>query len=409
MKKLHPLPVLALILGVLAAVGITSLHPAPIARTTQVTPPSESRVACQPLGSGELIASGHGDVTVAAHGAEAGAPVKAATGPVKDLRIVRGVAPHGGVLGPDGSWAPCQAPATSGMVVWPSAAKADLRITNSDARDASVDLVLTGPEGEISALGSRGIDLAPGETRSVAISVLAQGIDAPVAARWSTSRGRVTAVGVTAGTVQFAAPSTQEDTGQLLVGQAKGATPTIVVANPGTTRANLTIRFHSPSSTFVPEGGQDVSVPAHTVTAVALGPGTAGEAGAFTVASDQPVAATLFAGTGDLRATMPPTIADTSLSGLIPTGSTLQLTNPGEQRVTARLVIDGTTLDVVVEPGVTSSVPVEGDGVARVQVKADQPLAGAAVLKNATAAIALGADVAAASKPLEAELAPGLR
>lgn len=407
--KLHVLPVAVVAVGAAAALGISLISPVPVDRHSQVTPPLESRIACQPLGDGELLASGQGKVVTAQVGGEASAPRDVVREPAKALTTVRGVAPTGGVLGADGIWVPCQAPATSGTVLWPDASKAELRLTNPDATDASVDLTLTGPDGEINAVGARDITLSPGQTRQVAVSVLARGVDGPVAARWSTSRGRALAVGVTAGTVHFASPSTTPATGHTLPGLARGGKPTVLIANPGERRATASVAFHAPSSTFTPTGGEGVSIPAHSVVAVALDAGTAGEPGAFTVDSDEPVAASLHSATGNAAAASVGAVQDSALTGVVPAGSTLQLTNMGAKRAQATVTFDGAKQDVAVEPGTTGTLPVPGKGGVAVSVAADQPLVGAAVTKKGAAVVPLGAGTVAEAKPLTAKLDPTLR
>ncbi len=409
MMKLHVLPVAAVAVGAAAALGISLISPVPVELHSQVTPPLESRIACQPLSDGELLASGQGKVVTAQVGGEASAPREAVREPAKVLTTVRGIAPTGGVLGADGIWAPCQAPATSGTVLWPDASKAELRLTNPDATDSSVDLILTGPDGEISAVGARDIALSPGQTRQVAVSVLARGVNGPVAAHWTTSRGRALAVGVTAGTVRFAAPSTTPATTQTLPGLARGGKPTVLIANPGERRATASVAFHAPSSTFTPTGGEGISIPARSVVAVSLEEGTAGEPGAFTVVSDEPVAASLHSTTGDVAAARGGATQDVALTGLVPAGSTLQLTNTGAKQAKATVTLGGTTQDVLVESGTTGTLPVPGEGAVAVSVAADQPLVGVAVTGKGAAVVPLGTGTVAKAKPLTAKLDPTLR
>lgn len=407
--KIRVLPAALVAIGAAAALGISMITPAPIARQTQVTPPQESRVACQPLGDGQLIAAGRGKITAAPFGGEPGNAVEMLTQPAKGLTTLRGVLPTGGVLHPDGVWASCQAPATSGQVVWPDASKAELRLTNPDARDAAVDLVLTGPDGDIQALGSRDITLSPGETRQVAVSVLTEGVQGPVSATWTTSRGRAVAVGVTAGTPQFAEASTMPDTRHILPGQGKDGKPVVVLANPGESRASASIVFHSPTSTFTPAGGEDVTVAPHSVVAVPLDAGTNGDPGAFTVESDQPITTVLFSGSGDVKGTSGAQAADTSLGGVVPAGAALQVTNPGEQVAEATVEIDGASQQIKVQPGTTSSVPVpQGAQPARVRVKSSQPVVGAAVTDKGAAVVPLRADTVEDAKPIDVQPAPNL-
>lgn len=402
--KLHPLPLGAVIIAAVAALGITFAPPAPVPRYTQVTPPQDLLLACQPVVPGTLYADGSGDLTVDG-GETREAPFTQAA---KDEEItLRGVAPSGGILGENNTWAPCQRPATSGFVVLPAAERAELRLTNADTTDASVDLTLLGPDGEVVGLGARGIVLSPGESRPVALSVLAKGVDGPLGVAWQTTRGRVVAAGVTTGEVLHVGASTQAETQHLLPGLAAGSAPTIVLVNPGVDRATVSVKFHSQTNTLVPEGGQDISVPARSSVAVALEGGTAGELGAFTVASDQPVAAALYTGTAERRATSVNTVADLELSGAVPGASTLQLTNVGTATANVSVKLGDSAEDVVVEAGTTASVVVPEAELVKVQVTSDEPLVGAAVRGEAVAVLSPGSLVE--PEPMNAELVPTLR
>lgn len=406
--RIHPLPLAVVVLGAAGALGLTLIEPAPVPRYTQVMPPADVRIACQPMADGTLIAHGDGELDVAARGEDPTAVTPPVAEAVTELTTVRGLAPSGGVLS-DTTWSPCQSPATEGTVVFPSAGEAELRLTNADTSDASVDLTLYGPEGEIEALGSRGINLAPGESRPVAVSVLAEGVDGPVGVAWKTSRGRVVAAGVTTGDVRHVAPTVAADTTQVLPGVGEGGKPVVVLTNPGADRASASIEFHSPNSTYTPEGGQDVSVPAHATVVVDLSGGTAGEAGTFTVTSDEPLAAALFSGAGERRGVGAPAVPDVALAGAVPGGAILQFTNLGDAEAQVSVTVGERVEDLLIPAGATATVDAgEGEAV-DVTATSSQPVVGVAVMDDGTAVIPLAAASETEVEPLDAELVRTLR
>lgn len=396
-------------LGTVAAAAVVALAvsftpPQPIERYTSVTPPQDVLLACQPVGEGTLLADGEGELTV--DGAEQREAPFALPG-TDALTTLRGIAPYGGILTSSRTWAPCQRPATSGFLALPAAADAEVRITNPDATDASVDLTLLGPDGEVTGLGARGIVLSPGESRPVAVSVIAGDVEGPLGVAWQASRGRAVVTGVTTGDVAHVAPSGGTDTSHVLPGVGQGSRPSLVLVNPGVDRATASVRFHSPTNTIVPEGGQEVSVPPRSAVAVDLSAGTAGEAGAFTVDSDLPVAVSLYSGTAERRGVAVAAVPDVQLSGAVPGGATVQLTNLGEGPADVTVGLGGSTQSLRIEPGTTASLTAGEGELVEVEVESSRPLVGAAVLGEAIVQLAPGS--VAAPEPLEAELVPSLR
>lgn len=402
MHRFLPLGTVATAAVVALAISFTPAQP--IERYTSVTPPRDVLLACQPVGAGTLLADGDGELTV--DGAEQrGAPFSL---PGTDgLTTLRGIAPSGGMLTDDRTWAPCQRPATSGFLALPAAADAEVRITNPDNTDASIDLTLLGPDGEVTGLGARGIVLSPGESRPVAVSVIAGDVQGPLGVVWQASRGRAVVAGITTGGVTHVAPSGAADMSHVLPGVAEGSRPSLVLVNPGVDRATVSVRFHSPTNTIIPEGGQEISVPPRSAASVDLSAGTAGDPGAFTVQSDLPVAAALYSGAGERRGVAVAAVPDVELTGAVPGGATVQLTNVGEGTADATVRLGGSPQSLRIEPGTTATLPAGEDELVHVEVGSNQPLVGAAVLGEAIVALAPGS--VAEPEPVEAELVPSLR
>lgn len=402
MTKFHLMPAGTLIVAGVVALGISVTPAAEVPRYTQVMPPQDSLVACLPVVDGTLLADGRGELSV--DGDEViEAPFAA---PVDDVTTLRGIAPGGGILG-EALYSPCQSPASVGFLALPRAAGAELRLTNTDASDASVDLTLLGPDGEIVGLGARGIALAPGESRPVALSVIAEGVDGPLGIAWHTTRGRVTATGVTTGEPGHVVGSAPLAERHVLPGVAEGSDPRIVLVNPGPDRATAGVTFHGPASSYTPEGGQEISVAPRTATVVELGTGTGGEAGAFTVTSDLELAATLYSRADAPRGTATAAEPDVALTGAVPGGSTLQLTNLGTATANVSVRLGEAVHDLQVEPGTTATHEIGAGDLVDVDVTSTQPLVGAVVAGQRIVPLAPGS--LAEPEPMNAELVPTLR
>ncbi|WP_296140796.1 DUF5719 family protein [uncultured Tessaracoccus sp.] len=413
--KWQPLPAVAVVVAVAAAFGLTTIDPATIPAATRAQPERTTRVTCQSVTGGSYGVTGAGTLTVLDGDAapeEVQPPL--VSGGAGRAAVVRGVAVQGGLFGGDGTWSPCQTAATSGTVLWPDVTKAELLLTNADSSDASVDVRLSGPDGEVESLGARGIELAPQETRQVPISVLMKGTRGPVAAHWSAARGRVTALGVTTGALRSRAPSgvvspsVSASTRHLLPGQPAQDGATVVMANPGTDRVSAQIAFRSTTSTFTPQGGEDVSIPGGSVVAVAFGSATQRKAGTFDVRADGPVQAVLLPG-GAPTGVGAPATSSTSLRGVAPGGSALQVTNPGDEPTRARTRIGDATSEHTIEAGTTVTVPVPGRAPLDVRVEADDPVVAAAVTSGGKAVVAFGPAEPPSVPETDAVLRPGMR
>lgn len=400
--KFLPLGLVALAAG--GALAITTLSPAKVPQYTQVTPPQERIVACQPVAAGSFHAFSPDEFTIfSPPDAEMKTSDPVMGAQQEALNIVRGSAPWGGFLDAAGLWSGCQQPATEGIVGFLDASVAELRVTNPDPTAAAVDLTILGPDGEVSGLGARGISLAPGESRPIAISVIAEQVQGPVAVHWRTSSGRVIAQGVTTATVAHVTPSTVAATEQTLPGIGPGGTAKVVIANPGDTRVSGTVSFHSTTSTYVPSGGEDVSVPARSAVLVDVSAGTGGEPGSVTVTSDEPLSATLYTGASDGAAVAQ--AASTEFTAALPAGMTIQITNVGDE--TADVTVTGAEIHDLQVPGGTTATVDAGEGL--VTVTSSVPVQAAAVGGTGKTLIPLGDTAVADPVPMNAEQRPVLR
>ncbi|MFJ2661432.1 DUF5719 family protein [Arthrobacter koreensis] len=171
-------------------------------------------------------------------------------------------------------------------------ATAVLKLNNPSATAATVDLEIIGSEGRVEAGGSRGIVVAPGQTRSIVLAGLASGQES-AAVRVRSSGGPVSAFieqsilrGLTAGGVEIIEPTAAPAPRQVVTGvalQSPQATrelmeqegydsvqPVLNVAVPGTTDASVHLRVFGERGEVEIPGGGVFSVPAGTVGKIPL-------------------------------------------------------------------------------------------------------------------------------------------
>jgi putative secreted protein len=311
----------------------------------------------------------------------------------------------------------CVKPVSQGVIALPATADTQLRLVNPDASEAAVDLTLYGADGEIQSLGARGIALAAHQERTIALSILTSEAT-PVGVAFKASRGRAAVMAVTqTQTSATASAPSQLGTSHLIPGVPAGATSTVVVlANPGETRATANLTAFGTTPAYQPQGGGNISIPAHSSVSVPLENALLGEASAIQVSSDEPVMAGLSFTLGDAAQVAPVTMA-TSLVTFTAPGGVLQLTNPGQAEVQATVTATGAggaeeTSTVSVGAGQTAvhSLPAGADLGQRVVVESAQPLFGAVVSSgdNGSWAAPLEQMGSGGVPPLEAELDPEL-
>ncbi len=168
-----------------------------------------------------------------------------------------------------------------------------LVLTNVADVVASVDIELWGPAGPIDAVDENDVVIEPGATTTVQISDLAVGSE-EVAIHVVRNRGAVTSALVdhsssVLGGTEILTSSGEPATETVLSGVTGASTRTLLVANPGSSSASVTVNQTGAEGTFVPEGLDDLAVAAGSVVAVPLPAGSGTDTTAFRVTSDQPV------------------------------------------------------------------------------------------------------------------------
>ncbi|RMB62279.1 DUF5719 family protein [Tessaracoccus antarcticus] len=421
MRNVITLVTLLVLVG--AGLGLSLLRPTPLPRTIEVVPPATTKLVCAPMAqAGTLFVDGADTITpLGGDGIVAVGPTQVPDQSGASV-ILGGSALVGGMLtlgDGTGGWTPCTAPTSQGTIVVPGAADTDLLVVNPDSSEAVVDLSLYGTNGEIVALGARGIALGPHSTRAIALSVLVEQ-DGPIGVSFSASRGRATVVARTTtarGVLETATASTQ-GTDHWLPGVQAGATvASLLVTNPGNERAVVDVTAHGASVAYQPEGGAGVSVPAHSSIAVDLAPSLAGEATGLHVTADIDVAVSLSTGNGSDLAFTAPVTTSNRLGAYAPAGGVLQVSNPGETDLEVSLVddvVDGrsTTTEHTVPAGSTLALPLESSAPRGqvVTITANRPLFGAVVGSDTGVSIVpLSSRAAPEVSPVDAEIVPTLR
>lgn len=295
-------------------------------------------------------------------------------------------------------------------------ATAVLQLTNPSQTTADVDLELYGTAGPLGGPGSRGISVAPGQTRSVVLAGLAANQEA-LAVRVRSSGGPVAAVisqnvlrGLTPGGVELIQPTAAPRPGQVIGGvwiqnpsatRAMAAeegyasvTPTLQIAVPGAGDAVVNVRVFGATGEVALEGGGSYNVAAGTVTRLPL---DSLPQGTYTVdiSSDVAVAAAAVfsrgtdtdAGTDLAVATAGERLGSEHLPVLPSADSVLSFTAP---EGAAEVELTAVSADGTLQPGKT--VPLAAGSTASLK-PADLGASAVAVLVRATGAPVYGAQV----------------
>lgn len=372
-----------LVIGGLA-VGLSLLTPARRPAEASVELPRITRLTCLPSGDVLAYAPGTLEGRAPATGDELfemtqdSGRFEAQTGPLilsADSLAVAGVFS----VAPVRSYAPCAPAATTGTLLVTDPGNTELTITNSDANEAVVDLSLLGPDGEVTAVGARGIAVAPGVTRTVALSVLAP--EGPVGVTYSASQGRVAmaAVNVEGRDTRYIGPARSAIEHVIGGIPAEAATAQLVITNPYEERAEVLVSALGATSEYELAPTADLSVEPMSTVAVDLGDALGGEAAAIRVKAAHEIGAAVVV-TGATGSPVTLTGSEPAREVAAMTiGGVLQATNPGADPVTLRT--SATAGAVTLAPGTTQALALDGEAGEGwpVSVEADGPVVVAAV------------------------------
>ena len=180
-----------------------------------------------------------------------------------------------------------------------------LTLTNADPGPAVVDVRVLSADGEVETVGTRGITLGPGESRTLPLTDVAPQRE-ELAVAVTASRGRVAAAvsdliadGPAAPDGREWLPATELPSRHVrLAGvPADARDRTLLLGNPSELEALVDVEVSGPRGTFVPTGARTVSVaPGSVVSVDAADLLTGGDVAALRVRSQVPVVASLRSG-----------------------------------------------------------------------------------------------------------------
>lgn len=170
-----------------------------------------------------------------------------------------------------------------------------LELTNLSDVIAVADISLWGPEGPIEAVGAEGLVVEPGRVRSFDLSKLASG-EPELAVRVERRRGAFSVIAFDGservfGGSEVPAPTRAPRRDQIVAGLPAGArTRSLLVVNPSTSTARLSVSVVGRRGTFSPRGLDAVRLPAGRVTTVTLPAGLGADGLSLRLRSEQRVA-----------------------------------------------------------------------------------------------------------------------
>lgn len=243
-------------------------------------------------------------------------------------------------------------------------AVAEVELINSDAQDASVDLTVYGPEGRVTAPGSRGVIVDAHSRRVLPLGPVFS-LEQPVSIRLATSSGRVSAVvrqrirddAVPSG-ADWLPAAAEPSTSVVVPGvPAGGGGRELVVVNPGDRTATVTLQVLGADGPTAVPGVETIDLPPQTSRSVPLDGALAGSPVGLLLTSEQPVTAAVLSGNGGAAGEreFSAQVATTPLAGpgvlALSAGRAvtpaLMLSNAGQQPARARITVtalDGTVL-----------------------------------------------------------------
>ncbi len=286
-------------------------------------------------------------------------------------------------------WGACQAPLDDQYVQVPHSADAQLMIVNPELSDALVDVTLSGPDGQITGEGLRGITIEANSQHVIDLGALA-GSDQVLGARVRTSLGRVSV------TAQFDgesgadfATSTVQGTNLIVSAVPDNAERTVLlVTNPGTSRAIIQIEAVSQAGRFTLPSFESVPLNAQRTTELDLTDEIGGLPVSLVISSGDPIAVSAVITDNDDLGLEPARAAGESVSeldllGVVPSAGTLQLVNPsaGDAYITVDWGERQADANQMIAAGTIGFIPIPG-GAESVRVTSTSPLFGALLLRR---------------------------
>lgn len=296
-----------------------------------------------------------GNGTQAGTAAQAPVAVEASAAMARGLQVEETSRPQGGAGALTGIR--CPAPGTDFWFAAPGQAAAgsiSLYLINPGSQPASADVDVYTDSGPLQGAADSGLTVPPGGRLVQAIDKLTPGSQS-LALHVRTTAGQVVAaVQAGGGSGSWLPPAGQPNTTQVIPGNPGGGSrPTLYLADPGGSDAEISVQAVTSSGTYEPTGGGGIDVPSGTAVSVGL-PAMNGIAAALRVHANVPVTASVMSADGNsayTAATAPITeqavAADNSAGGGYAT--TLVLSAPAQAAHVA--LATGTTAGMAGGPG----------------------------------------------------------
>ncbi|MGI5950394.1 MAG: DUF5719 family protein [Brooklawnia sp.] len=397
------IPVVAAALGSLVlglGVGMVPAEEAPLPETVPlVTAISRNCPAADGPSSTLVAASSEGAILMRPVGQEAtttedgpvqlpGQSAPVVLTPTQDQSSVTG----GSLIEDDGKlwWGLCRAALSDQYVQLPGGSGARLLIVNSEAQDALIDITLSGPGGEITGEGLRGLTIAANSQQVVDLEPHADELDA-VAARVRSSVGRVMVAGqVDRSTgADFATNTVQSTQVTISAIPAEAERAVLLLTNPGTGRNVVQIEGVSEAGRYSLPGYESYPLDAQRTVAVDLTEVLEGAPVGLVITGRDAFAASAVITRNDDFGIQPgqseeQTASAVDLVSVIPGPGMLQVANPGEGE--ALVVIDWgadqAEASRTVAPGSVAAIEIPA-GARMARVTSTAPIAAALLLEPA--------------------------
>jgi hypothetical protein len=174
-------------------------------------------------------------------------------------------------------------------------------LSNPDDAQAEVDLRFYGEAGLVVVPGSPGLIVPAHSSRTVALAPLVNR-PGPLSVLVRATRGRVSAMSrdlysqqLKPAGADWHAASASPNTNVVIPGMPEGeGARDLVVTNPGTQRAQVTVSVLGVQGAFSPAGAETLEVGGESTATISLGAGLAGQPAGIQLASDHPVTAAVI-------------------------------------------------------------------------------------------------------------------
>lgn len=315
-------------------------------------------------------------------------------------------------------WGLCRSSLADQYVQLPGGADAKLRIVNPDPDAALIDITLSGPQGEITGDGLRGLTIAPNSQQVIDLAPLAGSVDA-VGARIRSSVGRVVATGELSRPEggDFAG-STVQGSQLVIAGIPEGATKTqLVLTNPGTNRNVVKIETIGQAGRSDLPGFESYALDAQRSVAIDLTAAIGGLPVGLLISGRDEFAATAVVQVGNDIALEPALTDDQSIArqdlvGVLPGEGIVQIVNPGADE--AMVVVDWgpgqAQANRTINPGSVASIEVPA-GAGQVRLTSTTPISAVVMIAGSNQpgfAVGLLQAAARSRSSMPMELEPGL-